>query len=363
MHLRRVFVSVVVWLALLGSIVPLTARAQDRSTESRTFIVLLDAPVSNVDAVAAEISRDYAGHDVRAWQALNTFSVVISRRAAAQLRFDARVTAVMEDVPGKLSAEQPTKYDPSGIHFDSTPKTTARDNRLWHLDRIDQERLPLDHVYHYCTTGRGVYVYHLDLGVMRAHSEFGATDDERSAHVLDGYDAAAHNSVAAWTCQDFHPDMMFTSNGHGTATASLINGKNVGVAKDAVVIPIRTATTCGGLAGEAPHPANMPRFYRPGEAIVGPDHGTYVALNSGWSGTGLPALCGSSHNVFIDAAVTFRLIDPIPVQQCTVSGEPRPGDRFDQFRLSAVESGSDRLDQRFQLSDRCRHPGGHVRQQ
>src|SRR5258708_4438690 len=194
MHLRRVLV--VVWFAFVGSIVPFTAQAKEPASEIRTFIVQLKETTSDVGAIAATISADYAGHDVRPWQALNMFSVVMSRRDAARLRFDARVKPVAEDASGKPATDHPPTYAPAAIHSGSLPVATP-DDRMWHLDRIDKERLPLDGVYRYCTTGAGVYVYLLDFGVMRAHSEFGATNEEREAHVLNGYNAdpIGHNGV------------------------------------------------------------------------------------------------------------------------------------------------------------------------
>jgi hypothetical protein len=89
------------------------------------------------------------------------------------------------------------------------------------LDRIDQTSLPLDHTYHYPSSGgAGVHVYVIDSGIHASHTEFGG-------RVSGGYD---------FIDGDSDPDDEF---GHGTAVASIIGGSTYGVAKDVYLHAVR----------------------------------------------------------------------------------------------------------------------------
>jgi len=140
----------------------------------------------------------------------------------------------------------PTNIDPT--QRASVGQTDPRQNRLWFLDRLDQEGYPLDQHYAYCDDGsftknlrfHRVNVYIVDTGVRRDHIEFGDTDRERKSRIDDGIAISRQGNGYAETVGATTSCEETSLNGtHGTSVASFIVGKNVGVAKGAHVIPIK----------------------------------------------------------------------------------------------------------------------------
>lgn len=101
----------------------------------------------------------------------------------------------------------------------------------WGLDRIDQRLRPLNGTYNYTNTGAGVNVYVLDNGINISHQEFGG----RAIHA---YNATLDGGGLFSPCDD-----------HGTHVAGIIGGANYGVAKQATLYSVRTAT-CGTLTAK-----------------------------------------------------------------------------------------------------------------
>ena len=89
----------------------------------------------------------------------------------------------------------------------------------WALDRIDQNSTELDGKYKYQSTGKGVTAYIID-GDMQPHKEF----SERFVDVVDFYGEGLDE------CQN-----------HGTAMASLVGGKDFGVAKKVSLVSVKVA--------------------------------------------------------------------------------------------------------------------------
>ena len=117
-------------------------------------------------------------------------------------------------------------------------------NLLWHLDRIDQLDGALDGRYRRRALGGGSVVYVMDTGVMAAHAEFATAGGSR---VIAGVDATRAVSVTSSTCTSPDKSLMpcysnvteLVGASHGTSVASLVAGRNVGVAPEALIVSVR----------------------------------------------------------------------------------------------------------------------------
>lgn len=96
--------------------------------------------------------------------------------------------------------------------------TIAPHTATWHLQRLVTEALPLKTNYHPVNSGDSVVVYLMDSGVDSTHAEL----SEATIINLHSYNSDFSDTV-----------------GHGTSLASLINGKTVGVSKNAIVKSVK----------------------------------------------------------------------------------------------------------------------------
>ena len=124
------------------------------------------------------------------------------------------------------------------------------DNPIWNLDRSDSASGELDGQALRRTTGRGAVVYVVDSGILQRHDEF-QRDGEASPLIgsFDAYEAsgAGHNPCPNFATDPCYgtPSHRFT-HGHGTAVASVVAGRNVGIAPDAKLYAERIYPTNPG---------------------------------------------------------------------------------------------------------------------
>lgn len=203
-------------------------RHADRPVPGQYIVVLKDEVASlsheqrgNVPAVASVAQAMARSHNMRVEKSfehvLRGFVVRGNERALMRLLEDDRVAFVEED--GQVSLNQ-----------------TTQPNATWGLDRVDQRDLPLDGNYTYDTSASNVYTYIIDTGVRPSHNDFGN-------RVTSGYTSISDGRGSS------------DCNGHGTHVAGTVAGSTWGVAKSAIIVPVRvldcqgSGTNSGVIAG------------------------------------------------------------------------------------------------------------------
>ncbi|WP_327232584.1 S8 family peptidase [Streptomyces sp. NBC_01317] len=147
---------------------------------------------------------------------LNGFAVPLTPWQLTLVRGSLGVKAVEEDA--KVSAP----------HSTTTPSAFARQSPApaWGLDRIDQQKLPLDGRFTTAGDGAGVSAYVLDTGIDYGHSEFGG-------RATFGFDTVGDGRNGA------------DCNGHGTHVAGTVGGRTYGVAPRTSLVSVRVLNCQG----------------------------------------------------------------------------------------------------------------------
>src|SRR6185369_8541356 len=110
------------------------------------------------------------------------------------------------------------------------------ENLLWHLDRADNIGGALNGVTSRHATGKGAVVYICDVGVMAAHDEFARDGGSAVIAGIDMLAPSCGGSAATAPCWQSDSSLqLFT---HGTAVASIVAGKNTGIAPDAKLVAV-----------------------------------------------------------------------------------------------------------------------------
>lgn len=192
---------------------PLNPPAAERRTIPNQWIVTLATeprPASGVrmSALASDLTTRHGGSVAQVFdQALRGFVLLADERVARAISREPGVRLVEQDVYTTL-------------HQSYIPPLP------WGLDRIDQRNLPLNGAFVFPYSGQGVHVYDFDSGIYAAHQEF-------TGRIGQGYNAVSPGGSVSDCSLD----------GHGTATASILGGTYVGVARQVVIHPI--LVTCG----------------------------------------------------------------------------------------------------------------------
>jgi subtilisin family serine protease len=136
-----------------------------------------------------------------------------------------------------VSASEEAESSYFAQSFDSSPGynvSSGCPGIPWGLSRIDQNDLPIDKIYDTNYTGEGVHVYILDSGV-NPHSDF---ENRLGVGV---------NCVSG-TCKLGATEDL---TGHGTHVAATVAGKCFGVAKKAIINPVKVLGGNTGNTGTA----------------------------------------------------------------------------------------------------------------
>jgi subtilisin family serine protease len=212
MLLAAVAVPFIIWdggSAAQGNASP--APSQERAEKFRKsgkpvrdhYIVVLkpETPSEEVEAVANELLAQHGGTTRYIYKtAIKGFSIELPEAAAIALSRNPKVEYVEEDAEAKAD--------------------TSENTNNWNLDRIDSQ-FGRNGLYYFPNneTGAGVNAYILDSGLKLSHRQFSNLDGSGNRATLDA-------DMVWWDGQNGND-----CTGHGTAVASVLGGRNFGVAK------------------------------------------------------------------------------------------------------------------------------------
>jgi subtilisin family serine protease len=196
-----------------ASLVDVVAAPAGQAVPDEYIVVFKD----NVSAPASEagdiVLRDGGRLKYTYSSALKGFTAQLSPTTIQALRSNSKVARIEQN---------------QRVHLETTQLNPAN----FGLDRIDQRNLPLSNSYTFNRTGAGVHFYGIDTGINLTHVDL-------NGRVGVGFDAVTPGGNAN------------DCNGHGTHTATTAAGTSFGVAKGAIVHPVRVldCTGSGTVAG------------------------------------------------------------------------------------------------------------------
>ncbi|HSW20973.1 MAG TPA: S8 family peptidase [Ramlibacter sp.] len=228
--LPRIFTALLA-LVFWGGIMAPAAAAPPGQDRTR-YIVVFKAAATDVAQHAQGLANGAGSQPDHVYtHVLKGFSVTLPNQSASAF------LSAMQRHPLVDYIEQDEP-----VRLETTELTNS-----WNLDRIDT-RGATDGYYTYDTTGAGVRIYVVDTGLRSTHTQF-------TGRVLPGKDLVGDGRGT----EDCH--------GHGTMVSSVAAGTKFGVAKGALLVPVRvfgctgvgaSSTTIAGLdwiAANAVRPA------------------------------------------------------------------------------------------------------------
>jgi hypothetical protein len=285
------------------------------------YIVVLNDGVTGeqVLGTAADLATTYGAQIRQVWfEGVKSFYANMTDEQALALSQDARVQYLEENARWYLSSSQQTNINPVSCDPVAGTCATVVDDRLWHLDRTDQNLPDPTNSFRYCSDGTGVTVYVVDTGVNKNHQEFGG------ARVLAGVNTSGDNMPADDPCMGFAlpPAQNAFANiegsnyqqevlvaGHGTSVASVLGGRRVGVAKNVTIVPVKTSR-CDYYSARYRISANFysqneTMFLASGSAITA----IYRATNGGYTAGTDPGNWPVADNATkVDGQVTWQVV-------------------------------------------------------
>ena len=224
-------------------------RAGPDRIENQYIVVLEDDVLpEHVPDVARQLAAAHGAELRDVWfSTIRGFWAVMPEARAEALSRNPRVKYVEENARLYLSSSMSTNVNPADCDPTTTVCAAMSDNRLWHLDRADQNYADPNNQYSYGTTGNGVTVYVVDTGVVGTHAEL-------NGRVQAGFNATGDFMPANDPCLGFAlpptgtysyvEEAFYTrewQGGHGTAVASALGGRRVGIAKNVTIVPVKVS--------------------------------------------------------------------------------------------------------------------------
>lgn len=309
-----------------------------------------------VPEAAEFLAQMFGGKVEQSWEhVLGGFLVRMPEQAARALARHPWVASVSQDVyvPIEEALSAPvddcyTPYDnPPGIGFltnaralpwfsqqvlsclnpDPQSGTNCLDN--WGIDRIDQLGVSRNQRYSFTDRGTDIHVYVLDTGIRANHREF--QDRFGFSRVVGGINYSSSDSSDTSDCY-----------GHGTHVAGIIGGRTYGVAKDALLHPVRIFG-CGTESVSNEVQANR---WISGLNWIAGDHdavadGTAVV---NWSGGNSLAIANGS-GVFAGVRTAAHDLAKVPTLLLVQAAGNRSGDHGTDVQYNACDySLGDELD-------------------
>lgn len=229
--------------------------AHERAVDRQRTVALTNRLARNLAAQGAVQPRAILGH-------LGMFVVDATARQAEHLANLPGVRLVEEDTmaeaSGLPSCFSPTTFPLANSYDPISPQpitcwdpfTSCSDS--WALDRIDQRTgnqatHTLDAKFYFGARGNGVHIYVVDTGLVATHSEFALTGG--GTRVGNGINFAIKGQCPPTkptsSCGDRPAWDTYDGNGHGTLVTSAAAGRRFGVAKSAIVHPVRIGNDGG----------------------------------------------------------------------------------------------------------------------